>query len=157
MPPLQKSFSTRCLEKALVVYRASTWTQAQFFVEHALGRQAYTMGRSDVAVEHFIRLLGLAEGQSGGWLDDFALAFQVRTGSVGSHEAKEQVQLTAARGNVDNSTWRQTTRTRLRRFRPSSLGPSSTSSGRPSVRRTARLRFTARIFSGPPSRTSTFV
>lgn len=78
VPPSQKSYSTRCLERALVIYRRSTWTQAQFFVEHALGRQAYTMGQSDVAVEHFIRLLGLAEGQSGGWLDDFELAFQVR-------------------------------------------------------------------------------
>lgn len=54
------------------------------------------MGRADVAVEHFVRLLALAEGQSGGWLDDFELAFKVRprAPSLSSRSAGRDPRLT---------------------------------------------------------------
>lgn len=111
------------------------------------------MGRSDVAVEHFIRLLGLAEGQSGGWLDDFALAFQVRA----------LPDVTIGQGRVIEtktmyfliSTSLPTSPTRSRHFRPSSLTLFSTSNGRPSARFTATPRHDGLTQSGSHSRRST--
>lgn len=70
---LQKAFSRRCFRQAAVLYRNQDWKRAQTHIEHALGRQAYTVGESDVAVEHFVRLL---KGDQGDFLDDFVLAFE---------------------------------------------------------------------------------
>jgi trafficking protein particle complex subunit 8 len=44
-----------------------------------LGRQAYTLGESDLAVEHFVRLLrrGMGSDGQGDVLEDFVLAYQV--------------------------------------------------------------------------------
>jgi hypothetical protein len=49
-------------------------------IEYSLGRQAYTLGESDVAVEHFLRLLRKDEsalGSQGMVLEDLALAYEV--------------------------------------------------------------------------------
>ncbi|CED84527.1 Protein with predicted involvement in meiosis (GSG1) [Phaffia rhodozyma] len=69
----QKTFSRRCLEQAVVLYRKQTWTKAQDHVEHSLGRQAYSQGQSEVAVDHFVRLM---KGRQEGALEDFVLAFR---------------------------------------------------------------------------------
>ncbi len=65
-----KPYSRRCLERAIDHYRNQdpSWTATQDHIEYSLGRQAYTLGESDLAVEHFLRLLGI--------LEDFALAYQ---------------------------------------------------------------------------------
>ncbi|WWD16547.1 hypothetical protein CI109_100974 [Kwoniella shandongensis] len=75
-----KTFSRRCLERASQIYRASPWTAAQDRIEYSLGRQAYTIGESDVAVEHFLRLLRREDtgvpGSQAGPLEDMALAYE---------------------------------------------------------------------------------
>lgn len=50
-------------------------------MEYALGRQAYTLGKSDLAVQHFLRLLqrGDQSVDQAGILEDFSLAYQVGT------------------------------------------------------------------------------
>ena len=63
------------------MYRSTPWTAAQDRIEYSLGRQAYTLGESDVAVEHFLRLLrkedtGVA-GSQNMILEDMALAYAV--------------------------------------------------------------------------------
>ncbi|OCF34119.1 hypothetical protein I316_04067 [Kwoniella heveanensis BCC8398] len=75
-----KTYSRRCLERASQIYRDSPWTAAQDRIEYSLGRQAYTLGESDVAVEHFLRLLRREDtgvpGSQGGPLQDMALAYE---------------------------------------------------------------------------------
>lgn len=76
----QRSLSGRCLESALPHYRNQSppWIHAQDFIAYGLGRQAYTLGKSAEAVEHFARLLqrGDAAGDQAGVLDNFVLAYQ---------------------------------------------------------------------------------
>ncbi|ORX33680.1 ER-golgi trafficking TRAPP I complex 85 kDa subunit-domain-containing protein [Kockovaella imperatae] len=73
-----KTFSRRCLDRASDIYRSAPWTAAQDLIEYTLGRQAYTLGESDVAVQHFLRLIGPREGPShGGILEDLKLAHEV--------------------------------------------------------------------------------
>ncbi|KAK8861544.1 hypothetical protein IAR55_002366 [Kwoniella newhampshirensis] len=78
-----KTYSRRCLERASKIYRASPWTSAQDRIEYSLGRQAYTLGESDVAVEHFLRLLRREDtgvsGSQAGPLEDMALAYEQLT------------------------------------------------------------------------------
>lgn len=76
----QRALSARCLERALGYYRDQTppWVHAQDYIEYGLGRQAYTLGKSSLAVEHFAKLLqrgNEAEDQSG-VLQNFVLAYQ---------------------------------------------------------------------------------
>nr|XP_019050343.1 hypothetical protein I302_00772 [Kwoniella bestiolae CBS 10118]OCF29273.1 hypothetical protein I302_00772 [Kwoniella bestiolae CBS 10118] len=75
-----KTYSRRCLERASQIYRDSPWTSAQDRIEYSLGRQAYTSGESDVAVEHFLRLLRREDtgvpGSQGGPLQDMAQAYE---------------------------------------------------------------------------------
>ncbi|WVR03860.1 hypothetical protein IAU60_000858 [Kwoniella sp. DSM 27419] len=75
-----KTYSRRCLERASQLYRDSPWTSAQDRIEYSLGRQAYTLGESDVAVEHFLRLLRREDtgvpGSQAGPLQDMALAYE---------------------------------------------------------------------------------
>ncbi|WWC68664.1 uncharacterized protein I206_102596 [Kwoniella pini CBS 10737] len=75
-----KTYSRRCLERASQIYRDSPWTSAQDRIEYSLGRQAYTLGQSDVAVEHFLRLLRREDtgvpGSQGGPLQDMAQAYE---------------------------------------------------------------------------------
>ncbi|ORY24398.1 ER-golgi trafficking TRAPP I complex 85 kDa subunit-domain-containing protein [Naematelia encephala] len=75
-----KSYSRRCLDRASSTYRSAPWTAAQDRIEYSLGRQAYTLGQSDVAVEHFLRLLRREEngvpGSQGMVLEDMALAYE---------------------------------------------------------------------------------
>lgn len=77
----QKAFSRRCLDRASQIYRATPWTAAQDRIEYSLGRQAYTLGESDVAVEHFLRLLRREDtgvpGSQNMILEDMALAYEV--------------------------------------------------------------------------------
>ena len=78
---MQKAYSRRCLDRASQAYRSTPWTAAQDRIEYSLGRQAYTLGESDVAVEHFLRLLrkedtGVA-GSQNMILEDMALAYAV--------------------------------------------------------------------------------
>ena len=74
----QKKYSRRCLEKASEIYRSAPWSAAQDVIEYSLGRQAYTLGESDVAVEHFLRLLGRRDSNSqAGVLEDLGLAYEV--------------------------------------------------------------------------------
>lgn len=78
--PSQKAMSGRCLERALESYRDQSppWAHAQHYLEYALGRQAYTMGDSRLAVEHFCRMLRIGEVQpeQSGILENLALAYQ---------------------------------------------------------------------------------
>lgn len=80
--PVQKTYSRRCLERASHLYRSTPWTAAQDRIEYSLGRQAYTIGESDVAVEHFLRILRKEDtsmpGSQGGILEDLSLAYEVR-------------------------------------------------------------------------------
>ncbi|WWC60272.1 uncharacterized protein I303_102840 [Kwoniella dejecticola CBS 10117] len=75
-----KTYSRRCLERASQIYRDSPWTSAQDRIEYSLGRQAYTLGESDVAVERFLRLLRREDtgvpGSQGGPLQDMAQAYE---------------------------------------------------------------------------------
>ncbi|WRT65667.1 uncharacterized protein IL334_002612 [Kwoniella shivajii] len=75
-----KTYSRRCLERASQLYRISPWTSAQDRIEYSLGRQAYTLGESDVAVEHFLRLLRREDtgvpGSQAGPLQDMAQAYE---------------------------------------------------------------------------------
>ena len=78
---LQKALSGRCLQRTLEQYRDQNppWAYAQHYLEYALGRQAYTMGDSALAVEHFLRMLrirGVQEDQSG-VLENLSLAYKV--------------------------------------------------------------------------------
>ncbi len=77
----QKAYSRRCLQTALKFYRDQQppWLFAQNYIEFSLGRQAYTLGESDLAVEHFVRLLrrGMGSDGQGDVLEDFVLAYQV--------------------------------------------------------------------------------
>jgi len=60
----------------------SGWSSVRTHLHHSLGRQAYNVGRSADAVEHFLQLLVGAGGDGSGagigedWLDDFALAWE---------------------------------------------------------------------------------
>lgn len=92
----QKSLSRRCLSQAASVYQIPTrpsdpsdprfphspltgWSSVRSHLHHSLGRQAYNVGKSDDAVEHFLQLLvGAGDGAAVGddWLDDFALAWE---------------------------------------------------------------------------------
>lgn len=60
--------------------RDAHWTAVRDRVEYSLGRQAYTLGESAVAVEHFLRLLlredTAAAGSQGMVLEDLALAYE---------------------------------------------------------------------------------
>ena len=96
---LQKTYSRRCLDRASQFYRSTPWTAAQNRIEYSLGRQAYTIGESDVAVEHFLRLLrkedtGVA-GSQGGVLEDMSLAYEV---SIGFMTASAHLLHPATRG-----------------------------------------------------------
>ncbi len=77
----QRSYSRKCLQCALNDYRDQQppWLFAQNYIEFSLGRQAYTLGESDIAAEHFVRLLrrGMGSEGQGDVLEDFALAFEV--------------------------------------------------------------------------------
>ncbi|TXT10913.1 hypothetical protein VHUM_01664 [Vanrija humicola] len=75
-----KHYSRRCLERASNIMRGAAWTAANDRIEYSLGRQAYTLGESNLAVEHFLRLLQrkdthFAEHQ-GMVLEDMALAYE---------------------------------------------------------------------------------
>jgi hypothetical protein len=78
---LEKSYSRRCLDRASQIYRSTPWTAAQDRIEYSLGRQAYTLGESEVAVEHFLRLLRREDtgvpGSQAMVLADMSLAFEV--------------------------------------------------------------------------------
>ncbi|TYJ59142.1 hypothetical protein B9479_000131 [Cryptococcus floricola] len=75
-----KTYSRRCLERASDIYRTAPWSAAQNHIEFSLGRQAYTLGQSDVAVEHFLRLLRKEDttglGSQSGPLQDLELAYE---------------------------------------------------------------------------------
>ncbi|KAK4704695.1 trafficking protein particle complex subunit 8, partial [Phenoliferia sp. Uapishka_3] len=89
-----KSLSRRCLSQASSMYMIdpppldprwsatiSGWNAIRSHLHHGLGRQAYNVGKSEDAIEHFLELLAGAEGggESGGeqsWLDDFGLAWE---------------------------------------------------------------------------------
>lgn len=74
-----KAFSRRCLEQAASLMRDAPWKAALDNLEYALGRQAYTLGESAVAVEHFLRLLKREDTSSPGQsmvLEDMALAYE---------------------------------------------------------------------------------
>lgn len=77
-----KKYSRRCLDRASQIYRSAPWTAAQDRIEYSLGRQAYTLGECDTAVEHFLRLLKRENtgvpGSQAGPLQDMALAYEVR-------------------------------------------------------------------------------
>ena len=79
---LQKTYSRRCLDRSSQLYRSTLWTAAQDRIEYSLGRQAYTLGESDLAVEHFLRLLRKDDtgvpGSQDGVLEDMSLAYKVR-------------------------------------------------------------------------------
>jgi hypothetical protein len=55
------------------------WVSAQNYVEYALGRQAYTLGDSSLAVEHFLRMLRDNDGHEdqSGLLENLTLAYRV--------------------------------------------------------------------------------
>lgn len=87
-----KAFSRRCLEQAAGLMRGAPWKAALDNLEYALGRQAYTLGESAVAVEHFLRLLKREDTNSPGRamvLEDMALAYE--------HLANHPDQLEAAK------------------------------------------------------------
>ncbi|WVQ74505.1 hypothetical protein IAR50_004106 [Cryptococcus sp. DSM 104548] len=93
-----KTYSRRCLERASEVYRTAPWTAAQNHIEYSLGRQAYTLGQSDVAVEHFLRLLRKEEtkgpGSQSGPLQDLELAYeQLEAHPDLLEKSKERLQL----------------------------------------------------------------
>ncbi|WVQ79020.1 hypothetical protein IAT38_001112 [Cryptococcus sp. DSM 104549] len=93
-----KTYSRRCLERASLVYRSAPWVAAQDRLEYSLGRQAYTLGESDVAVEHFLRLLRKENtgvpGSQAGPLQDMALAYEQLVARPELLEAsKEKLQL----------------------------------------------------------------
>ncbi|KIR27984.1 hypothetical protein I309_02978 [Cryptococcus deuterogattii LA55] len=75
-----KKYSRRCLDRASQIYRSAPWTAAQDRIEYSLGRQAYTLGECDTAVEHFLRLLKRENtgvpGSQAGPLQDMALAYE---------------------------------------------------------------------------------
>ncbi|WVO13310.1 hypothetical protein L204_100923 [Cryptococcus depauperatus] len=89
-----KSYSRRCLEQASNAFRSSSWTAAQDWIEYSLGRQAYTLGKSDIAVEHFLRLLKKEEttviGSQGGILEDMKLAYEQLCAHPDMLEASEK-------------------------------------------------------------------
>ncbi|RXK41319.1 hypothetical protein M231_01469 [Tremella mesenterica] len=75
-----KAYSRRCLDRASHIYRTAPWTAAQDRIEYSLGRQAYTLGESDVAAEYFLRLLRKEDtgvpGSQGMLLEDLSLAYE---------------------------------------------------------------------------------
>jgi hypothetical protein len=83
---LQKALSGACLDRALNCYRNQSppWVSAQHYLEYALGRQAYTMGDSLLAVEHFLRMLRDNDGHEdqSGLLENLTLAYRVRAESL---------------------------------------------------------------------------
>lgn len=90
-----KAFSRRCLEQAASLMRGAPWKAALDNLEYALGRQAYTLGESAVAVEHFLRLLKREDTSSPGQsmvLEDMALAYE--------HLTNHPVQLEAAKDKL---------------------------------------------------------
>ncbi|EKD03504.1 hypothetical protein A1Q2_02222 [Trichosporon asahii var. asahii CBS 8904] len=90
-----KAFSRRCLEQAASLMRGAPWKAALDNLEYALGRQAYTLGESAVAVEHFLRLLKREDTSSPGQsmvLEDMALAYE--------HLQHHPDQLEAAKGKL---------------------------------------------------------
>lgn len=91
-----KHYSRRCLERASDIMRGAAWTAANDRIEYSLGRQAYTLGESNLAVEHFLRLMQrkdthFAEHQ-GMVLEDMALAYE--------HLAAQPEQLEAAKDKL---------------------------------------------------------
>ncbi|KAL7419589.1 hypothetical protein Q5752_005501 [Cryptotrichosporon argae] len=90
-----KAYSRRCLERASGLVRTAAWTAARDRIEYSLGRQAYTLGQADVAVEHFLRLLQRedtgAAGSQGMVLEDLALAYEVRAVIVQQAEGLAQI------------------------------------------------------------------
>ncbi|WVF67170.1 hypothetical protein IAT40_001916 [Kwoniella sp. CBS 6097] len=117
-----KTYSRRCLERASQIYRDSPWTAAQDRIEYSLGRQAYTLGESDVAVEHFLRLLRREDtgvpGSQGGPLQDMALAYE----QLSAHP--EQLAASADRLQLPTPVF-DVKRTRILPFsEASSAGPS---------------------------------
>ncbi|WVQ94767.1 hypothetical protein IAU59_001848 [Kwoniella sp. CBS 9459] len=117
-----KTYSRRCLERASQIYRDSPWTAAQDRIEYSLGRQAYTLGESDVAVEHFLRLLRREDtgvpGSQGGPLQDMALAYE----QLSAHP--EQLAASAERLQLPTPVF-DTKKTRiLPRLQESAAGPS---------------------------------
>ncbi|BEI82101.1 hypothetical protein CcaverHIS002_0212610 [Cutaneotrichosporon cavernicola] len=75
-----KQYSRRCLEEAASLLRDAHWGAVRDRVEHSLGRQAYTLGESDVAVVHFLKLLARDDlatpGTQGMVLEDLAQAYE---------------------------------------------------------------------------------
>ncbi|KAL8283651.1 hypothetical protein RQP46_005446 [Phenoliferia psychrophenolica] len=90
-----KSLSRRCASQAASVYRVEPppedprwsatiagWGAIRAHLRHGLGRQAYNVGKSDEAVEHFLELLvgadvrGDDDGGEPSWLEDFGLAWE---------------------------------------------------------------------------------
>lgn len=60
----------------------ANWSAIRAHIHHSLGRQSYNVGNSDDALQHFLELLvgrdvGQADSVELGWLDDFALAWEV--------------------------------------------------------------------------------
>lgn len=119
----QKSLSRRCLSQAASVYSwrsprsassssvdedtsyvtSSPWTAIRSHVYHGLGRQAYSSGKPEEAIEHFLELLvgdsnqrslvgeyddetnAQGDTEVGGdvsCLEDFTLAWEVRYNSI---------------------------------------------------------------------------
>ena len=90
-PPAQKSFSRRCLSQSISIYAIKLspsgdptqgWDAIRSHAYRGLARQAYNAGHADKAIEYFLEL-PLGSGLSGeegeeDWLDDFALAWEVR-------------------------------------------------------------------------------
>ena len=78
----QKILARRCLVLATLVYlpAESDWRLIGTYVNHALGRLAYGLGRTDEAALHFLDLLvDDGDGESdAAHLDDFKQAFSVR-------------------------------------------------------------------------------
>ncbi|KAL1410386.1 hypothetical protein Q8F55_004396 [Vanrija albida] len=75
-----KYYSRRCLERASDLMRGAAWTAANDRIEYSLGRQAYTLGESNLAVEHFLRLMQRKDTQfaehQGMVLEDMAQAYE---------------------------------------------------------------------------------
>jgi hypothetical protein len=80
------------------------WLFTQNYIEFSLGRQAYTLGESDLAVEHFARLLrrGMGSDGQGDVLEDFVLAYQ-----VGLFDKGERLELKLDDGSFHAATTKQ--------------------------------------------------
>lgn len=103
----QKPLAQHCLSQAAEIYTheldssmqdsdkplnvaehaQQSWSSIEGYIHQGLGRQAYHLGKSEEAIEHFLALLSHAageesdEGDEGAW-DDFRLAYQVSPHSI---------------------------------------------------------------------------